>query len=188
MVEWLLRYGALLPILLFVLGVIGYFRHTARQSVRELQTRLRAELRTMLREVAEACDAYVKHLDRAYPSVQRKMEAARDKAQQIRQDGLISPSPKRMLQLENLFEDMAARCEAQPQLGRFAGHVPDMPALIERKQAKMDERMDQIKALTNNYLEALGRIDRGRTRTYLRYKVLWPRVIDGISVLHSTKQ
>jgi len=101
----------------------------------------------MLREVSEACDAYVKHLDRAYPSVQRKMEAARDKAQQIRQDGLISPSPKRMLQLENLFEDMAARCEAQSQLGHFAGHVPDMPALIESKQAKMDERMDQIRAL-----------------------------------------
>jgi hypothetical protein len=188
MVEWLTRYGPLLPILVFVLGVAGYFRHTARQSVRELQTRLRAELRQMLREVSEACDAYVKHLDRAYPSVQRKMEAARDKAQQIRQDGLISPSPKRMLQLENLFEDMAARCEAQSQLGHFAGHVPDMPALIESKQAKMDERMDQIRALANAYLEALGRIDRGRTRTYLRYKLLWPRGIDGISIFESQRQ
>ena len=182
MVEWLKTYGPLLPILVFVLGVAGYFRHTARQSVRELQTRLRAELRKMLREVSEACDAYVKHLDRAYPSVQHKMEAARDKAKQIRQDGLISPSPKRMLQLENLFEDMAARCEAQPKLGlfAFAGHVPDMPALIQSKQAKMNERMDQIQALANVYLEALGRIDRGRTRTYLRYKLLWPRGIDGI--------
>jgi hypothetical protein len=70
-----------------------------------------------------------------------------------------------MLQLENLFEDMAARCEAQPKLGYFAGHVSDMPALMQSKQAKVDERMDQIKGLTHTYLEALGRIDRGRTRT-----------------------
>lgn len=147
MVEWLKTYGPLLPILVFVLGVAGYFRHTARQSVRELQTRLRADLRKMLREVSETCDAYVKHLDRSYPSVQHKMEAARDKAQQIRQDGLISPSPKRMFQLENLFEDMAARCEAQPQLGYFAGHVPDMPTLIKTSKPKWMNESTRSKRL-----------------------------------------
>jgi hypothetical protein len=134
---------------------------TTRQAISNRQRELRGRLREVLRPVSEACDEY-----------RWRRIAARDalydatvKLKVIVDEGILSPSPRRIRNLQQWILD----------LGNAAAFL-DEEELKAPLDDKTEKLLSDVASLSNKYRHATIKMDNGHIETYLHYRIIGPFV------------
>lgn len=90
--------------------------------------------------------------------------------QQLRDEGLLSPSDAHLAQLQELLREIEGRSPIRQQLPRQALSAEEYQRLVQANKDRMNLAEARLHARARTYLRATTRMDNGSYLTYLRFK------------------
>jgi hypothetical protein len=151
---------------------------SARSGVSKRQRELRGQLREVLRDVSKACDQYV--IADWRRSASAVLRDASEKLKVIHDEGILSPSPRQVHELQQSLWDLATRDEANEKITAYlrGGMSPEQRAQSLRGFADSTETLLRyVTRLAAKYGAVTRKMDNGNILTYWRYRLLPPFIV-----------
>jgi hypothetical protein len=147
---------------------------TGRGAVNARQRELRDRLRKQLRGMEQGCDAYFQRA--GWQQIERMPQYSPQKLKEIQVDGLLSPNRAHIAGLKALLHEVSGRSRMNPPLAALGREEYDR--LVAVNQARLRQAFESLDTGVQQYLRALGKMDRGGFIgywTYIVYRFIPPR-------------